>query len=52
MGIELLDEDRTICEQVQANLERGIYDSGVLSPRHENGLAAFQQWWRESLMRR
>ena len=49
MGIELMDEDRTICEHVQANLERGIYDAGVLSPRHENGLAAFQQWWRESL---
>jgi choline monooxygenase len=48
MGIELLDEDRVICEQVQANLERGVYDTGALSPRHENGLAAFQQWYREA----
>ena len=39
----------TICEAVQRNLESGVYDTGVLSPRHENGVAAFQQWVRESL---
>jgi choline monooxygenase len=49
LGCEILDEDRAICEAVQRNLESGIYDSGVLSPRHENGVAAFQQWVRESL---
>ena len=38
-----------ICEAVQRNLESGVYDTGVLSPRHENGVAAFQRWLRESL---
>lgn len=45
----ILDEDRVICERVQHNLAAGVYDTGVLSPRHENGVAAFQQWVRESL---
>jgi choline monooxygenase len=49
VGCLLLDEDRAICEIVQRNLETGVYDTGVLSPRHENGVAAFQQWVRESL---
>jgi choline monooxygenase len=49
MGCAVLDEDRTICEAVQRNLESGIYDTGRLSPRHENGVRAFQQWVRESL---
>jgi choline monooxygenase len=49
LGCDILDEDRAICEAVQRNLETGIYDTGVLSPRHENGVAAFQQWVRESL---
>jgi len=49
MGCEIMDEDRHICEAVQRNLESGVYDTGVLSPRHENGVAAFQQWVRESL---
>ena len=49
IGCAILDEDRVICERVQHNLESGVYDTGVLSPRHENGVAAFQQWVRESL---
>lgn len=49
MGCSVLDEDRTICEAVQRNLESGIYEVGRLSPRHENGVHAFQQWVRESL---
>ncbi len=49
LGCEVMDEDRAICESVQRNLESGVYDTGVLSPRHENGVAAFQQWVRESL---
>jgi len=51
MGQLLLDEDREICEIVQRNLEAGVYDVGRLSPRHEPGLVAFQQWVRESLAR-
>ena len=48
IGREILDEDRAICEIVQRNLESGVYDTGVLSPRHENGLRAFHDWLRES----
>jgi choline monooxygenase len=39
----LLMEDATICEAVQRNLDAGVYDRGVLSPRHEHGVAAFQR---------
>jgi choline monooxygenase len=42
-GVEVLDEDRRICEAVQRNLESGAYDTGWLSPRHEQGVHAFQQ---------
>ncbi|MDP1631800.1 MAG: SRPBCC family protein [Caulobacter sp.] len=38
----LTAEDRVICEAVQRNLDAGIYDQGVLSPRHETGVAWFQ----------
>jgi choline monooxygenase len=46
---DVVDEDRRICEHVQRNLESGIYATGRLSPRHENGVFAFQQWVRDSL---
>ena len=48
---DIIDEDRRICEAVQRNLEAGVYDTGRLSPRHENGVFAFQQWVRDSLRR-
>lgn len=48
---DVVDEDRRICEAVQRNLESGAYDTGRLSPRHENGVHAFQQWVRASLAR-
>lgn len=38
----LTAEDARICESVQANLSAGAYDRGVLSPRHEGGVAWFQ----------
>jgi choline monooxygenase len=45
-AIEMSDavtaEDKAICEQVQTNLDAGIYDWGVLSPKHENAVAWFQ----------
>ena len=47
----ILAEDRDICEAVQRNLEAGHYDTGRLSPRHENGVAAFQRWVTESVER-
>ena len=46
---EVTAEDVQICEAVQRNLEAGIYTTGRLSPRHENGVAAFQQWVAETL---
>jgi choline monooxygenase len=38
------DEDKWICELVQANIEAGVYQAGVLSPRHEAGVAWFQAY--------
>jgi choline monooxygenase len=35
-------EDKWICERVQANIEAGVYEAGVLSPKHEQGVAWFQ----------
>jgi choline monooxygenase len=42
MSDAVTSEDKAICEQVQANLAAGIYDWGVLSPKHENAVAWFQ----------
>lgn len=37
----LLMEDAAICEAVQRNLNAGIYERGVLSDKHEQGVARF-----------
>lgn len=37
-------EDKWICEKVQENIEAGIYEAGVLSPKHEVGVAWFQKF--------
>ncbi|MGZ4711630.1 MAG: aromatic ring-hydroxylating oxygenase subunit alpha [Acidimicrobiia bacterium] len=50
-GIEVLDEDRRVCEAVQRNLESGAYETGLLSPRHEQGVHAFQTWVRDAMAR-
>jgi hypothetical protein len=34
---------------VQRNLESGVYDTGRLSPRHENGVAYLQSLVREAV---
>lgn len=39
----ILDEDRVICEAVQRNYESGLYTGGLLSPRHERGVAYVQE---------
>jgi choline monooxygenase len=39
----ILDEDRRICEAVQRNYSSGLYAGGVLSPRHERGVADVQR---------
>lgn len=49
MSAQVTEEDRRICEAVQANLESGAYDTGVLVPRHEQGVAAFHQLVRAAL---
>lgn len=41
-------EDKWICEKVQANIDAGIYDTGVLSPRHEAGVGWFQTHFTSS----
>ena len=41
-------EDIDICEAVQRNLEAGIYKVGRLSPKHEKGVA----WFQEEVRRR
>jgi len=43
MCARVTEEDRRICEAVQRNLDAGVYRSGRLSPRHENGVFAFQR---------
>jgi choline monooxygenase len=35
-------QDRQVCEEVHRNLAAGIYQGGVLSPRHEQAVAWFQ----------
>jgi choline monooxygenase len=35
-------QDLRVCEEVQRNLEAGVYRGGVLSPKHEGGVAWFQ----------
>jgi choline monooxygenase len=45
----LTDEDRFICQHVQANLDAGVYDRGALSARHENAVAWFQARFTEAL---
>jgi choline monooxygenase len=45
----IMAEDKEICEAVQRNLEAGVYEMGLLSPRHELGLAAVHRQIREAL---
>ncbi|UJR24023.1 hypothetical protein I4U23_026988 [Adineta vaga] len=47
--LEITHEDKMICEQVQCNLDAGIYKPGYLSSRMENGVAFFQNRIREEL---
>jgi len=35
-------QDLQVCQEVQRNLEAGVYQGGVLSPKHETGVAWFQ----------
>ena len=46
---EVVEEDFAICRNVQRNLASGCYESGPLSPRHENGVAYFHDLVRRAL---
>jgi len=46
---QVMGEDLEICEQVQKNLEAGVYESGRLSPSHEVGTIYFQELVRRAL---
>jgi choline monooxygenase len=48
-GAAVTAEDKWICERVQANIDAGIYEAGVFSPRHEAGVAWFQAFVAERL---
>ncbi|CAF3060855.1 unnamed protein product [Rotaria socialis] len=47
--LEVTNEDKMICEQVQNNLDAGIYKPGYLSPSMENGVQFFQNRIRNEL---
>ncbi|CAF1607968.1 unnamed protein product [Adineta ricciae] len=47
--LEITNEDKMICEQVQYNLNAGVYKPGYLSSRMENGVALFQNRIRDDL---
>ncbi|KAK5056217.1 hypothetical protein LTR84_012770 [Exophiala bonariae] len=40
---KVVDEDFALCENVQKNLNRGIFGRGPLHPFHEEGVFAFQK---------
>jgi choline monooxygenase len=42
-NLEVIREDFEVCGAIQKNYESGGYRSGPLSPRHEAGVAYFQQ---------
>lgn len=46
---EIIREDFGICEDAQANLESGAFESGPLSPRHEQSLVYFHDRLRQQL---
>ena len=50
-SVAILDEDRAICESVQRNLASGLARPGILSPRHEAGVAQVQALVDDALAR-
>jgi choline monooxygenase len=50
-SLQVTQEDVQICEAVQRNLDAGLYETGRLSPRHENGVWYFQKLVREAVIR-
>jgi choline monooxygenase len=46
---KITEEDLSICELVQKNLEAGIYQGGILNPDRENGVEYFQKLVRHAV---
>ncbi|GAB0115628.1 aromatic ring-hydroxylating oxygenase subunit alpha [Acidisoma sp. C75] len=46
---QIITEDLAIVTGVQRNLQAGIYDHGILSPRQERAVSAFQDMVRRAL---
>ena len=46
---EVMNEDMGICQSVQANMESGNYQQGILSPEREPGTVFFQDCVRRAL---
>lgn len=46
LSFTVTQQDIEICEIVQKNLSAGVYDTGELSPRHENGVVHFHDMVR------
>lgn len=47
LSFTVTQQDIDICEIVQRNLSAGVYDTGELSPRHENGVVYFHDLVRD-----
>ena len=50
MSNVVLDEDQTMCEQVQKSIDSGAYKPGPLSPKHEVALQWFQNRLRAEVI--
>ncbi len=48
MSRSVTAEDVRICESVQQGLASGAVPTGLLSPRHEQGVKAFQDLVRDA----
>lgn len=48
---DVIRQDFAICEGTQANLEAGIFTTGPLSPRHEQGVRYYHDLVRQALAR-
>ena len=48
-SVQVMHEDLGICEEVQRNLESGVYQTGRLSPKSEPGTIFFQRLVRKAM---
>lgn len=48
-SLTLTHEDRQVCEAVQRGMASRAFETGLVSPRHEQGLARFYELWRAAV---